>query len=197
MGALKGSARRVTLRVVMDPYLLCRSCDCFIKRIESACPFCGAAPPRSRAERARPPARLSRGQWVAFGSTLAAIGCSSPAPTGPTGQQHESTVAPEAGAGADDASSPDPDAAADKIACGTATCDRATQYCDQTAGACGSLPANCDGRATCDCVGALNWCSGPSTCAAVAPSVFSFTCTPSGSNGCYGSPPARPGWARR
>jgi hypothetical protein len=58
----------------LDRYYACSSCARYVKRADLACPFCAAsnAPPPPRAERVR---TGSRSQWLAVGSTLAAVGC--------------------------------------------------------------------------------------------------------------------------
>jgi hypothetical protein len=59
----------------MSGFDVCTACACYIKRHEALCPFCGAphvAAPRAALHSRR---RVSRAQWLAFGSTLAAAGC--------------------------------------------------------------------------------------------------------------------------
>lgn len=186
-------ASRGTL-VLMDSYVLCVSCDCFIKQQEQACPFCGAAAKKSPSERPRPTTRMSRGQWVALGTTLAAfgpLGCSSPsAPASGSTEQQQQTGTDDAGQDADPDADPI-DTTVDAIPCGATTCDRATQVCvssDLHPTACQTIPPTCAGRgATCDCVASLlSSCA----CKSIAPGAIALTCY-NGSNGCYGSPPAR------
>src|SRR5579872_3682892 len=61
----------------MNHYQVCTECRVHVKAHEAQCPFCGAARlARTPTERGLP-VRLSRAQWLAFGSTLAVTGCSS------------------------------------------------------------------------------------------------------------------------
>lgn len=61
----------------MDHYRVCPDCRVHVKAHEDQCPFCGARRlSRTPTERGVP-VRLSRAQWLAFGSTLAVTGCSS------------------------------------------------------------------------------------------------------------------------
>jgi hypothetical protein len=67
----------------MDAYEVCSSCACHIKRAEVRCPVC-AAPRTMSANVTRLAARMSRAQWLAFGSTLTLVSCSGavqPAPS--------------------------------------------------------------------------------------------------------------------
>jgi hypothetical protein len=51
----------------------CSSCACHIKVSDARCPFCGAVNTR-RPPRRGPAGRMSRAQWLAFGS-VALVGC--------------------------------------------------------------------------------------------------------------------------
>lgn len=61
----------------MRPYKVCAGCGCYVRRADAACPFCGAVCGRKVACCARAPdaSRVSRAQWLAFGSA-AVLGCS-------------------------------------------------------------------------------------------------------------------------
>jgi hypothetical protein len=59
----------------MNPYYACPSCSSYVKRSDSKCPFCGAANRAPNVARARRMGRMSRAQWLAYGSTLAVVGC--------------------------------------------------------------------------------------------------------------------------
>jgi hypothetical protein len=62
----------------MNPYDACSQCACYVKRSDKACPFCRATKGATSALLpARPAFRRSRAQWLACGSTLALVGCSS------------------------------------------------------------------------------------------------------------------------
>lgn len=77
----------------MDAYDVCVECACHIKREELACPFCAAphAPKPLPAIRWSP--RMSRAQWLAFGSTLAVAGCTEHVPRPlPSDQVADATI---------------------------------------------------------------------------------------------------------
>jgi hypothetical protein len=90
----------------MDAYEVCTACSCHIKTTESCCPFCGV--PRAPKARAtmRPWVRMSRAQWLAFGSTLAVVGCTEHFPAAPAPPQVADATMPEATA-SDDSSTPE------------------------------------------------------------------------------------------
>jgi hypothetical protein len=98
----------------MDAYDVCIACACHIKREEPTCPLCGALhTPKARA-RSRLLPRMSRAEWLAFGSTLAVVGCTEHFPRPPPSQQ----VADATMAGAN--------AADDAMALETGTADDST-----------------------------------------------------------------------
>jgi hypothetical protein len=179
----------------MDAYDLCSACACHIKTEESNCPFCGA----SHAERPRTArrwfTRVSRAQWLAFGSALAAVGCS--------GEHSSVSSAQEVAGGATGACG----VASATFVChpyalqsGDRTddggvCKRATQYCQLWPGPGGggclskddpasALPVECRACPTCSCVMQHGGCSCVEFDDAGG---IGMTCTV----GCYGSPPAR------
>jgi hypothetical protein len=75
----------------MNPYYTCSSCHCYVKRSDSACPFCGAAGhgPHAGANGAtvdapaRTPGRMSRARWLAYASTVSVVGCAGGGATAP------------------------------------------------------------------------------------------------------------------
>jgi hypothetical protein len=82
-----------------NPFVACSACACYVKREASGCPFCGAAIV-TRAVRAVARARMSRGQWLAFGS-IALAGCSGaidsrPLDGGTTGESDAATAPADA-----------------------------------------------------------------------------------------------------
>jgi hypothetical protein len=178
----------------MDDFEVCGSCACHIKRSEPACPFCGAGHAPSPRNTRQPVPRMSRGRWLAFGGTLALLGCSG-------------TTEPSRGgdAGAISAvnpwgSLPGPEGCPAVLngtfVCGTSTCNRATEHCRLYAGGGGGgceandagypFPAECLACPTCDCV---------------TPTLANARCTCTELDngrgigleciGCYGAPPAR------
>jgi hypothetical protein len=89
----------------MDAYDVCTACDCHIKTEEPRCPFCGVPhTPNARSAR-RSLVRMSRAQWLAFGSTLAVVGCTEHFPSIPVSQPVADATMPEASA-LDDSSAP-------------------------------------------------------------------------------------------
>jgi len=131
----------------VDAYAVCPRCACLIKRIEMRCPFCDA--PIGRAPRAPVLPRMSRAQWLALGA-LALLGCSGGATELPS----------NGGAGAEGGSPTG--IPSGTFACGSSTCDRATQYCSffpySISGQCQAdnagfpFPPQCVGQPTCDCM---------------------------------------------
>jgi hypothetical protein len=146
----------------MDAYEVCSSCACHIKRTELRCPFC-AAPHASSARVARFASRMSRAQWLAFGSTLTLVSCSGavqPLPSSgtdsgsPSQQTADASTSPgwdarnptsateDSGRDTDavaaaDAGSPTDDAATEASACavtGAFTCNGTT--CDRASQYC-------------------------------------------------------------
>jgi hypothetical protein len=138
----------------MNPYYACSSCACYVKRGDPICPFCGT-PNRARAVApSRQLARMSRAQWLAYGSALAALGCTGSAATGPSHAQ-DATAQNEANAETVDGAvdgTPDTGPSSDAAVAGEVTfaaadggfvcmggiylpswdgsvCDRATQWC--------------------------------------------------------------------
>jgi hypothetical protein len=191
----------------MDAYDVCSACARHIKRQERCCPFCDAA--HSRPGSTRPwMARVSRAQWLAFGSTLAAAGC---LPTVSTESPLEGGVgvledaSPNVFAGCNDASAtffcgPNDDG-------GGACCNRATQYCSQNpysgarrgcsdfgAGLVVPFPTHCLPSPTCECI------SGSAVDSGTCGNTMYVRCDNLDDGGglglscygpCYGSPPAR------
>jgi hypothetical protein len=78
----------------MNRYQPCSSCACHVRHDDARCPFCDA-PNAARAARSIRLPRMSRAQWLAFGSTLAFVGC--------TGNVAPIPPDPGAGDGAKDA----------------------------------------------------------------------------------------------
>jgi hypothetical protein len=178
----------------MDDFDVCASCSCHIKRSERACPFCGARHASTPRPARQHVPRMSRGKWLAFGGTLALLGCSGTAVPAPAGD-----------AGAISAINPwfdpvgsqgCPVALSGTFVCGTSTCSRATEHCALLSGGVNNgceandagypFPAQCLSCPTCDCV---------------TPTLANTSCTcvelDNGEgiglecHGCYGAPPAR------
>src|SRR5579863_1525342 len=58
----------------MNDLAPCRACSCHVKTSDETCPFCGAPhEPLPSSRRGVP--RMSRARWLAFGSTIALLGC--------------------------------------------------------------------------------------------------------------------------
>ena len=105
----------------MLPLALCAECACHIKTTETSCPFCGAVrEAKGPGPAAVAPARMSRAQWLALGSALAALGCSSEAT--PSSSQQAKLVINDASTGAgaspDAAHEPDPTGAIQAMGAG-------------------------------------------------------------------------------
>jgi hypothetical protein len=151
----------------MNAYDLCSNCARHIKTHESRCPFCGATHTRKRHAARQLLSRMSRAQWLAFGSTLAVVGCGDKPGT------------PLASVDASDGSIDAP--------ARPCPCDLATQFCrGGTSNSCGppgcfALPSDCVASPTCGCL--ANHIGG--NCAINDAGAIEVTCS------CYGSPPAR------
>jgi hypothetical protein len=150
----------------MDAYDVCQSCACHIKRHETNCPFCGAGH-RSASRKAVRPSRMSRGQWLAFGSTLAVVGgCSGavdpvPPSGGNTGQvsgmqplPDASFDAPSTQPGDDASSTPVPDGS---VVADTSPTPDASQQPDVAPGCNPSGSFACNPNLMCD--SATQYCS--------------------------------------
>jgi len=66
----------------MKPYYACSFCTRYVKRGDAACPFCGALNRATNVLPRRRALRTSRAQWLAYGSTLAVVGCTGGATAG-------------------------------------------------------------------------------------------------------------------
>ncbi len=183
----------------MESFIVCSSCSRHVKARETACPFCRAVqPPRVRARRPTI-ARMSRGTWLALGSTISLIACSGaidpqsvrdPDGGGSERSRDGGDSARDGGAGTIDGAVP-----AGSFACGSSACNRATEYCALSSSS-GSpegcdeddgepFPSQCTSDPTCDCVSAhiLGSCH----CIELDDGAgIGIECA-----GCYGSPPAR------
>ena len=188
----------------MDPFFVCSVCVCHIKTSEMKCPFCGADQAHVPRVVRRATARMSRGSWLAFGSTIALVACSG-AIDPQSANDDAGSAAADASPGSTDGSSRDgsiahSDAAAwfgnpakPTFACGSSTCDRATEYCILSVGSgspegCasddgGPFPSECVSIPTCECLSANM--IGSCHCVVVDDGI-GIECA-----GCYGSPPAR------
>lgn len=137
----------------MTPYCLCHHCARHIKRYEAACPFCGGS---ALMEPSRRAARAVPAHWLAYGSALAALGCTAGDPARPMLSEDATTASEmdavgagnggEAGA-AGEATTEDAGVSAAELTFAPAdgsfpcswqfhggpwdgaACDRATQYC--------------------------------------------------------------------
>lgn len=144
----------------MDSYDICVSCACHIKRIESRCPFCGAAhTPSSRIVRAP---RMSRAEWLAFGSSLLLMGCSGSTEPEVGGEQAPS-VSPGASSGsnADDSDAARGDASTTRDACASCVADGSAGAHDGGAEDGGSACAVAPGTFACAsnlCDRQTQWC---------------------------------------
>ena len=143
-------------------------------------PVCGDLLTRKgRARRPRLP-RMSRAQWLAFGSTLTVAGCG-----GNTGISSEAEVLVKTG----DASASRSDGETFPCDYDAFGCVRATEYCRSGVTQCGpagciSIPPACLATPTCACiVGAADY--GVGSCDGDDAGALAITCP------CYGSPPAR------
>jgi len=86
----------------MSHFQPCPSCACHVRRTDPLCPFCGA-PNVPRGQRAPRVPRMSRGQWLALGTTVALVGCTGTIASVPEGDGgHESTASHDAGGTAPD-----------------------------------------------------------------------------------------------
>src|ERR1700743_3270878 len=70
----------------MQLFVSCFSCARYTRRTEAKCAFCGAARAAEVPLAPSPGPRLSRSQWVAVGSALVTMGCSSQGGTPQNGQ---------------------------------------------------------------------------------------------------------------
>jgi hypothetical protein len=107
----------------MNPYYACSSCARYVKHGDSVCPFCGTAKRATTGPTARRPGRTSRAQWLAYGSSLAVVGCTGGAatPSSAADATAQSEIgAPQAeaaeAAGASDTASADANAGVDSRA---------------------------------------------------------------------------------
>jgi hypothetical protein len=93
----------------MGHFYACASCARYVTEADEACPFCGASrDERCQAAPPRPP-RMSRARWLAYGSTIAAVGCSGGGTAGGAGQDATApreAAAVELEAGREDTASP-------------------------------------------------------------------------------------------
>jgi len=199
---------------MVDAYDVCAGCGCHIKRTEVHCPFCEAP---YTAARARPrPQRVSRAQWLAFGGALAVMGCSgaieSPPSGGTGGAATGGGVGGRAGQSAEpplrppielvppgilaDLPPPNVCAVSGTFACGTTTCDRATQVCfnlNYQPSSCypddagWPFPTQCQGCPTCGCVADAGLPPGCSCSETDDGGGIGIQCMAA----CYGAPPAR------
>src|SRR5579863_5995427 len=63
----------------MDAFEACARCACYVKTLDEACPFCGAARTERGPARRRAAARMSRAAWLATTTVVSALafaGCS-------------------------------------------------------------------------------------------------------------------------
>jgi hypothetical protein len=81
----------------MHPYYACAVCACYVKKGDFSCPFCGAMNRAPAVETSGRSVRVSRARWLAYGSALAALGCTSNGASGPA-QAEDAAARDEAGA---------------------------------------------------------------------------------------------------
>lgn len=164
----------------MNAYDVCEACACHIKRQENECPFCGAQhTPKPRLPMPSVP-RLSRAQWLAFGSSLAVTGClDATAPAGAGASIDAAVVA--------HCPSPDTFLCSQDLDGALACCNRSTDVCFLTHS---MSPAYCIPANT-NLMAANN--GSPSDCLTVVSTplddagAIAVQCY----GQCYGSPPAR------
>jgi hypothetical protein len=157
----------------MHQYSPCPACACHVKVEDARCPFCGADIEPAILPLPRPRGRMSRGQWLAFGSALSLIGCSATVPAEGSSARAD---------GGDSVPIVVCTSRSGYFACGGEYCDRAIQACYNEGCAAYELAApSCGPCPTCDCIG-----SAADACSDDGGTVtFSFEQT------CYGAPPAR------
>jgi hypothetical protein len=61
----------------MNPFDVCSGCARHVRRWEVSCPFCAVRRAASTQGDERPPKRVSRAAWLAYGGSLALLGCAS------------------------------------------------------------------------------------------------------------------------
>ncbi len=113
-----------------NPYFACSSCDCYVKRSASRCPFCGAIS-NGRAESALSTPRMSRSRWLAASTLAIASSACTSAPVASTLADASLDATEEARAPLTlDPRVPSPSCGLrGSFACGTNSCARATEYC--------------------------------------------------------------------
>ena len=147
----------------MTAYESCSSCARYIKARESSCPFCSAVHAQGPGA-ARRFSRISRARWLAFGSTLAVVGCQG----GATDTFQCVTYDGR-----------------------THACVRAMEYCRSGSASCGplgciSMPSACVDSPGCACLSEAGAFSNANlSCSEKDAGIVGVTCS------CYGSPPAR------
>jgi hypothetical protein len=202
----------------MNRYDVCASCSRHTKRTDAACPFCEARKQVAETQRAKVDRRMSRAEWLAFGSAMVLAGCSAKETSTRLDRDVSDAVTPEGGLACGDAqcTSP-PDAAIPEAGFG---CGDDGSYCVRFAEIClftGSYPL----YSSCTSYDAAGWAPGDPAClahvATIAPGVDPVcTCstwsvgpnrcgsgppscssdnagavTVSSCHSCYGAPPAR------
>ena len=166
----------------------CPSCACHVKRQDAQCPFCRAIC-SWRPVAAPAASRMSRGQWLALGSTMALLGCS-----GASG----STSPGDGGAGSAQERAGDAAVCPTRsgyFTCGGNVCDRSVQVCVERSSLCvptdalgpferAAPPVQCGACPTCDCLqpALISSCH----CQEDDAGTIRISCA-----GCYGAPPAR------
>jgi hypothetical protein len=188
----------------MSDYRPCPECACHLKEREERCPFCGAAGlARAAAPRPRLP-RMSRGQWLALAPTLALFGCFGAVSAA---DPHELLREAAAKDTFPNSSTVKCTEKTGTFGCGEGTCYLSTQACYN--GQCVAYSdveailavQSCGDCPSCGCIDTCNfYCTdngfggitlSDAACNPPSAQPPSFE-PPSSSQGCYGSPPARP-----
>jgi hypothetical protein len=188
------------MRVLLAPAML--------KLGDSACPFCGANG-RATGVPIRRFARMSRAEWLAYGSTFTMLGCMGEGTSASVDVQDAASVDVQ------EAASVDVQEAAHLFLCANLDdgslqqCDRRTQYCDGRWGIGSCLPFDAGPLAAVDAGGACPCSLTPLGGYFGLTCVFAYPPSPDSSTGkldcseddaggisvsyhsCYGSPPAR------